>query len=204
MSTNTHINFGRPPVDFKRWKLTAPRSKAREQMRPPANPLRHALFAPLAASLLAGCAAAPEGAYPSLAIRDVERVSGTLEPPAVTYVPPAPPSGTLNELDALVSRAQTAHGRFVEQAPALRSRVASANGAPVGSEGWAQAQVALAELETIRSEAMIALADLDRLYVEAATEGQSLAEVASARDEVIALVEQEDAVIAELAGEVSE
>ena len=158
----------------------------------------------IAAWLLAGCASAPEGAYPSLAIRDVERVTGRLQSPEPRYVPPAPPATALGQLDALRARAVAAHARFMEQAPDLRGTVSAASGAAVGSESWARALVALAELEAIRSEAMIALADLDRIYVGAATQGQALDEVAATRDEVIALVADQDSLIADLARSVAQ
>ena len=145
----------------------------------------------LAACLLAGCTSVPQDAYPSLAIRDVERVTGTLAPPPV-YVPPPPPAAALDQLDALLLQARTAHDRFVERAPELAGTVQASGGASVGSEGWARSHVALAELETLRSQAMIVLADLDRIYVDAATQGQSLERVAAAREQVLAMVEEED------------
>jgi hypothetical protein len=59
--------------------------------------------------------------------------------------------------------------------------------------------VALAALGAARSRAMIALADLDRIYVDAAVNGEALDRVGPARDSVAAQVEQQDATIAELA-----
>ena len=47
---------------------------------------------------------------------------------------------------------------------------------------------------------MIALADLDRLYVDAATGGSELAQIADVRDAIAALVEEEDRQIARLLG----
>jgi hypothetical protein len=78
--------------------------------------------------------------------------------------------------------------------------VNAARGDAVGSEDWALAQVALAGLESARSRAMIALADLDRLYVDAATEGGELTRIAATRDQVIAQVEQQNATISGLLG----
>lgn len=153
----------------------------------------------IAALLLAGCATPPEGEYPSLAIRDVERVAGTLaapEPP-----PPAPPlPATLDRLDALLDQASAAHARFLAAAPRARGTIGAAAGAAAGSENWARAQVALAGLEGARSQAMIALADLDRLYVDAAVAGESLQRISAARESVTAMVEEEDRLIASLAG----
>ena len=58
-----------------------------------------------------------------------------------------------------------------------------------------QAQVALASLEAARSRAMIALADLDRLYVDAAVGGEELTRIAPVRESVVELVAQQDATI---------
>ena len=155
---------------------------------------RTKLALPAAALMLAGCAGAPEGAFPSLAIRDVERVTGTLAPPPV-FTPAAPAPATLDRLAALRADAAEAHARFLAAAPAARASIGAASRAATGSERWARAQVALAGLETIRGQAMIALADLDRIYVDAATSGGALASVAAARDEVARMVEEEDRLI---------
>ena len=47
---------------------------------------------------------------------------------------------------------------------------------------------------------MVSLADLDRLYVDAATQGEATDRIGAARDEVAALVSSEDGTIAELSG----
>jgi hypothetical protein len=154
-------------------------------------------FAPLALAALAACSTAP-GDYPSLAIRDAERITGTIPAPE-PYVPPPTPAPVLDRLAQLTGEAASAHRGFLDQAPGVRSTVSAARGAGVGSESWAQAQVALAGLEGARSRAMIALADLDRLYVDAAVEAMETERIAAAREEVIGMVEAEDAVIAELA-----
>ena len=60
------------------------------------------------------------------------------------------------------------------------------------------ASVAIAGLETERSRAMIALADLDRLTVAAATEGGALDELAAAQARVDAMVAEETVGIDEL------
>ena len=146
---------------------------------------------------LAACASAP-GEYPSLAIRDAERVTGTIATPE-PYVPPPAPAPVLDRLAQLTGEAASTHSAFLSEAPRARRTVSAARGASAGSENWAQAQVALAGLEAARSQAMVALADLDRLYVDAAVEATELDRIAAVRKEVIGIVEAEDAVIAELA-----
>lgn len=154
---------------------------------------------PLAA--LSACATPADDSYPSLAIRDVERVSGTAQPvPREPYVPPATPAGVVDRLAQLRAAAAQAHAKFTSRATASRSTISNGIRASEGSEAWAGASAALADLEGARSEAMVALADLDRLYVDAAVEGAELARIGAARDEVVALVAQEDSTINSLTG----
>lgn len=150
------------------------------------------------ALLLAGCASTA-GDYPSLAIRDAERVSGTIAVPAT---PPAPlPAGPAPaELASLQASIREGHARFMAQTGAAQRAVAAASGAGVGSDSWSAAQVAVADLEGKRSQVMIALADLDRLYASAAVEGADVTAAQSALAEANALVAQENAEIARLLG----
>lgn len=157
----------------------------------------------LVAMLVTGCTADTTN-YPSLARRPAERVVGSLEvvpaPPAPAQ-PPAPPSPELSaRLAQLVAEAEEAHRSFVAQRDEAARRVAAARGAAVASENWSIAAIALAELEAARSRAMIALADLDALYAAERIVGGPAATIGAARDRVIALVGQEDAVLADLRG----
>ena len=150
---------------------------------------------------LGACASASD-AYPDLAIRDVERAAGTLQPaePA-PYVPPAPPATVLDRLDRLdqlAAEAANAHRAFLAEAPQARSAVAAARGADAGADSWSRAQVAVAGLESSRSQAMIVLADLDRIYVDAAIEGTGLAHIAATRDLVGAQVDEQNAAIEDM------
>lgn len=150
--------------------------------------------------LLAACATT-EGEYPSLALRDAERGAGSLEPVAPQpYVPPPTPAAVVSTLEQLVADAAGAHQAFLAEAPQARRSVAAARDAAVGSEGWSRAQVAVAGLESARSLAMITLADLDRLYVDAAIEGAELQRIAAARDEVASQVEEQNGTIEALLG----
>jgi hypothetical protein len=149
---------------------------------------------------LGACATASDE-YPSLAIRDAERAAGTLQPvEPVPYVPPAPPAAVLDRLDQLAADAASAHQAFLAETPQARSAVAAARGAEPGTDSWARAQVAMAGLESTRSRSMIALADLDRIYVDAAVEGLELTRIATARDRVAAQVDQQNATIDTMLG----
>jgi hypothetical protein len=169
--------------------------------------MRVAILLPLV--LMAACASAGGGKYPSLATRPGERVSGTAQPvPAPT--PPPATAETGSRVARLRAQAQAAHARFGERRASAASLSAAAQGAAIGSEAWSVAQVALASLEAARSEAMIALADLDSLYVAAKieavrTEGSGDVDaIGAAREDVIAMVGEEDAVLASLRGRLRE
>lgn len=165
-----------------------------------------ACLLPAALSILtAACAAA--GDYPSLAVRDVERVRGSAAPAAGEQaVPPAPPPASADlttRLDGLVAMARAADERFQANRGAAERAVSAAGSVPADS--WSTASVALARLETARSSAMVALADLDTLYVDARDaapleETPSMAAIAAARGEVEGWVSAQNAVIERLAG----
>lgn len=166
--------------------------------------MRPALLAAIAfVPALAACQTAPDGAYPSLAIRDVERAQGQLEPvPGDPIdVPPVevPLDGPLDQrLAALVEQGRSAHARFTVAAPRASRLASAASNSGVGSDTWASAQVALADLDSIRSEAAIALADLDLLFIAASVEANGTAAIANARQTLLALIQEEDRTLADL------
>lgn len=156
--------------------------------------------------ILSGCAADYDN-YPSLARRPAERVSGTAEvtPAVVAPLPPAPPPSAdlLARLGQLGDQAAAAHREFSGRRAHAEEVVTAARGAAVGSEGWAQANVALAGLETARSQAMIALADLDALYTAVQVDGGDPAPIAATRDRVIDMIGEQDIALAQLRGRIA-
>jgi hypothetical protein len=147
-----------------------------------------------AALLLAGCAS--PGRYPSLAVRDAERATGTLQPAeAEPYVPPATPAETLDRIGSLSAEAQAAHQSFLAAVEKGRGTIALGRSAAEGSDAWSRAQIALADLEASRSQTMIALAELDRLYVDAELAAGELERISAARDAVSALIDSESQTI---------
>ncbi len=149
--------------------------------------------------LLTGCAT-DKNQYPSLARRPAERLTASFDtPPApVEIVRPAPPTAVTDKLGGLVNAAQAANAKFGTREARARSVVGSAAGAKIGSESWATAAIAVAELEAARAEAMVALSDLDMLFNEASVNGQEAGSIGAARDKVIGLVARQDRVLAEL------
>lgn len=167
--------------------------------------LQLAVACALAALPLAGCAADYDN-YPSLARRPAERISGTAEPAAPTTAPPpaVTPSADLTaRLTQLADQAQVAHQAFTGRQSRAEQLVAAAGGASVGSDGWAQASVALADLESSRSQAMVALADLDEIYAAERINGGNGMAIAATRDRVIGWIGEEDEVLARLRGRIA-
>lgn len=151
---------------------------------------------------LAACATGSDR-YPSLAIRDIERAEGRFEPaPSTPLAVPeiaVPATGPLAErLAALGAAADASHRAFLASSSAATRRATAAAGAAVGSDTWAAAQVALADLDSARSATAIALADLDALMVANAVQAQDVAAIEVIRQRVIAHVTQEDEMLARL------
>ncbi|WP_429277614.1 hypothetical protein [Novosphingobium gossypii] len=143
------------------------------------------------------------GSYPSLAIRDVERPSGTATAASGTQAdaaPVLPPASAdlVTRLAGLVKVAQDADTRFQSNRTAAERAVAAAGSA--GSDSWSSATVALARLESSRSAAMTALAELDTLYADARDkaplgESPTSQAIGDARSKVAALVNAQDQAI---------
>lgn len=149
-------------------------------------------------ALLGACASASED-YPSLAMRDSERITGTMAVAEPASYEPAPTAQTaLESLAVLNQQARAAHAEFVAAAPAASRTAQAARNAGVGTQAWSDAQVAIAELESQRGQLLIALADLDRIYVSTSNAGEAIAPVAEVRNDIAALAEEENAVISEL------
>ena len=150
------------------------------------------VFPALSALLLSACATGSDQ-YPSLARRDAERITGSAS--AVETTPVAPPTAVppnlelAARLERLVDQARSAHARF-------ESRLPRANRA--SGSGWAEGAIALAELDSARSEAMVALADLDELFAAEKTAGREAAAITAARDQVMAWISQEDRALSAL------
>jgi hypothetical protein len=175
--------------------------------RLPAMLLSLVAFLPLAA-----CAAAKD--YPSLARRPAEKITSARQTGSATPVlpetpnaPPAAPSGQLTtRLAQLVDQARAAHKLFSGKRANAERLVAEGGGSTPGSESWSVATVALSDLESARSDSMLALAELDDLYITETIAGSQTGDrtrttaIAGARDQVVALIGEEDDVLAHLRG----
>lgn len=152
---------------------------------------------------LAGCAGSADK-YPSLAIRDFERAPATAPGDGDDggAGSPALSQSDIQNLENLVAKAREAHQRFLRSAPQTQRLVSAAAGGGVTDNRWASAQVALANLESLRSEAAIPLGDIDRIYAESAIDLAMPDQVALARQDIVALIAEEDRLLASLRGRI--
>jgi len=154
---------------------------------------------------LAACAAG-SGNYPSLAKRDAERVEGTALPalPVPRPEQAAPGDGKLeNRIDQLVGDAKAANTNFEGRSNAAAKAIAGSAGSQPSSRGWIEAQLALADLQSMRSNTVIALADLDTLYAQdrianAGRVSPATASLQAAREQVGSWVAQQDDLLTRL------
>lgn len=157
----------------------------------------------LATAILAlGACTTKEGTYPSLVKRPAERITATW-PPAPPPPPPAPvplDDTTVSRLDGLLAQVTAADSRFAKKIARARSVVTAARKAPMGTEAWSVASVAIAELESARAEAMVAMVQLDSLYADARTEGRDVTGIETTRQQALGIIAAQDGVLDSLKG----
>lgn len=151
---------------------------------------------------LAACASASDD-YPSLERREVEIIRGTVnQPPQPRPDVPEPvaavPAAHLAALERHRAQAQAAHQAFLASATRARSAVAAARGRGVASDAWASAQVALGALSSQRGDTAYPAAEIELLYVEAMNADYSADSASAAHEAMVALLAEQDAVLAEL------
>lgn len=156
---------------------------------------------------LAACATPTGARYPSLAIRDVERAQGRFQPvPAAPLAVPevgVPLAGPLAErVAALDEQAASAHRGFLAATPRAERLADAGSGTAIGSDAWASAQVALADLDSARSLTAVVLAELDMLMVARAVQAEDISAIEQVRQRVLALVGEEDATLERLRAQV--
>ena len=125
-------------------------------------------LAALAALLALGAADAQTAThgYPSLAKRPIESREKTAQP-AGPEAAPGPVSDPVAESQAARFAAEGATGvaEFDKNLNRVTAKVAAAAAASPGSEAWSQAQIEISGLDAARYESVVALANLDTLYV---------------------------------------
>lgn len=155
---------------------------------------------------LGACASTTER-YPSLAKRESERYYGTLQPvsPEPAPVQNEMPDAELSQSLANLQReASDAHGQFLADLPSVRTEVETQAGTAQGSDGWFAAQTAISGLDSYRARTMIALAELDRLYIAAQLDRGARDAIGAAQHTVETMVQAENVEIAGLLGRIGE
>lgn len=132
-------------------------------------------FAPLlccAALFALSACAAPAMRYPSLLPRPVEAQPLTV--PQLAAAETTSPADSALDARITTIDAELAQTARLFAAAIQRAKLANAaaRGAAIGSEAWLSAQSALAALESLRSESLAALSDLDRMAIDRGTAGQ--------------------------------
>ncbi|MCK0128800.1 hypothetical protein [Erythrobacter sp. F6033] len=161
------------------------------------RPYASLLIAATSAILLSACVGSSDK-YPSLVIRDFERAQGQFTPVAGEPEAPIRPVASSEDLDALVARAVDAYRRFEQVEMGTIILVAMAQNDSIESNRRQEALVAFANLQAIRSETAVVLADLDRLTAEAVTTFAPQEEIAAARAKVETLIAGQDGTLAGL------
>ncbi|MGY6552592.1 MAG: hypothetical protein ACXIT4_11995 [Erythrobacter sp.] len=156
---------------------------------------------------LTGCVDA-SSRYPSLALRDFETrpfgPAATSSEPAADAAVTAPPAVIDRAgIMAILAAAQDSSARFAAQQPAAQRMVANARGRSVESDAQARAIVALADLSSLRSRTLVQLGELDMLIAASANMFAPTADIEAARSDVLAMIEQQNAVMTALWAEMN-
>ncbi|MBH9538351.1 hypothetical protein [Novosphingopyxis sp. YJ-S2-01] len=163
--------------------------------------------------LLPGCVQGSES-FPSLLPRPYEVDAADLgkrpaSEPAPTPAPVTPLSDKQRRtLDAAVEQARSANAAFRAALPDVRRAVSAAAGSSRSSEPWIYAQVLLSRLEMARAPSVEALATIDQLLIERLAQesqgaaGAGTAEIKAARAPIAEAVEEQSAIITNLAGRI--
>jgi len=139
------------------------------------------------------------GGYPSLAKRPFERAAQASPVPPAAEPLPATNGDLLSRVETFRSQGQDGTAAFDVFYEIAAERVRAGASAPVGSESWVVAEVAVARLEQERAPLMVALAGLDSPYAErmnAAANGDAapstLEAIEAVRQPMLAAVESQN------------
>ena len=153
----------------------------------------------MAGLVISGCAA-PDGRYPSLAVRDAERVSGEFTPQAQpTGVPVVQPDS--GRIDTAIASAKQANIKFLSQSDEVSALVAASRGTGQESDVRARALVGVASLTSLRGQTAGALSQLDALEAQAATSFAETGAIRDAQATVVRMLSAQDQILETLTGE---
>lgn len=154
---------------------------------------------------LGGCG---KGNYPSLAQRPAElRYTTQAAAPAVATPPGVPDAAVVKQVEDLRAEAARSSEAFAQRAKEAEHAARAAHGTPLGSEAWSASTVAMAALDSARSDTAQPLGVLDALQAKMATTAADTSNandkatfdvIAKADAEVGAMMDNENARIAAL------
>lgn len=150
---------------------------------------------------LVACATPDVSGYPSLARRPVEEQQAVVQPSQTSPAPPQLATATVTQAIAgLISDANGGESAFRRELASSRGQVTSGRGAGAGTEAWAVGQTALSRIEVSRGPTTFALAELDRLALEALDKGDAASAQAlgDAQTRVQALVNEQNRILQSL------
>lgn len=150
--------------------------------------------------VLQGCASSSDR-YPSLALRDAERMStaDTAAAPAPQAVRTLPlDDEQIRTIDQAVEHAQAQHEIFLQDLPEAVKTIEAAQGKGPSDNAWAAAQVALADLASLHGESTGALSDLDALMAQAITQSADTEAISTARERVENIILEQKRAISQL------
>ena len=153
------------------------------------------------ALMLSGCSE-DRASFPSLLPRAIEQRDESEPVRAATTVAADP------QLDAKLAEAARASGKvrddFVVRLSKAEALTKAAKGAPAGSEAWLDAQTALGDLDVLRAELSVTVADLEQLAIDrAATGAPPYPALEAAREQAAAQLQSAARTIATLTGELA-
>lgn len=159
--------------------------------------LRNAAVGLCVALLLAACAGDPDR-YPSLAMRDFERVQGQFAAPPAEAPQPVAPVATEAEIGQLVAKAESAFSEFQAAQPGARQAIDAGRGRASDSLAYTEALLELAQLSSLRSNTALVLGEIDLLAMQASTQFAPEDEIKAAQAQVLEFIAQQDATLNDL------
>jgi hypothetical protein len=159
------------------------------------------LFALIMPGLALSACAGSGDRYPSLAVRDAERVAGQYIPGNSGLDPATSPAVAVvssQDLAQLVQAARNAHQKFLEARPRTRELARNGRAKGIDSDARARALIALADLSSLRSNTAIVLADIDLLEAQAATTLAPTQKIIAAQMTVAQLINEQTAMLDQL------
>ena len=153
----------------------------------------------LSALALSGCAASSDK-YPSLALRDFEKIPASAAAPTTmpatnVLLPAEMSSDAVRQLMAERDSARDAHAAFMSALPNAQRTSSAARGSGPTANIWAEAQLAIAELTVHRSLTAAALANIDELIAQASITQGGLPAETTYQTEVADMVKRQDRAI---------